>query len=151
MRSTPHPALYPQLITPFACAQWECLCRRSWTTAAARSRTVNLFVDDLEEVINTSKTRTDGARAQLETWDESASTAYKERLRKNLQYIIEHKERWSIMHHVRSRLSHLARLACHLLAATLVRRPKVLTTSSPWCSKRPDPASHRGSSRGHAW
>ena len=44
------------------------------------------------------------------------------------------------MRHVRSRLSHLARLACHLLAATLVRRPKVLTTSSPWFSKRPDPA-----------
>ena len=77
---------------------------------------MNLFVDDLEEVINTSKTRTDGARAQLETWDESASTAYQERLRKNLQYIIEHKERWTIMRHVRSRLSHLARLACHLLA-----------------------------------
>ena len=99
MRSTTHTALYPQLITPFACAQWECLCRRSWTTAAARSRTVNLFVDDLEEVINTSTTRTDGARAQLETWDESASTAYKERLRKNLQYIIEHKERWTIIAH----------------------------------------------------
>ena len=60
-------------------------------------RNVNLLEDDLEEVINTSKTRTDGARAQLETWDESASTAYKERLRKNLQYIIEHKERWTII------------------------------------------------------
>ena len=68
----------------------------------ADHRTVNLFVDDLEEVVHT---RTDGARAQLETWDESASTAYKERLRKNLQYIIEHKERWTIMRHVRSRLS----------------------------------------------
>ena len=62
-------------------------------------RNVNLLEDDLEEVINTSKTRTDGARAQLETWDESASTAYKERLRKNLQYIIEHKERWTIIAH----------------------------------------------------
>ena len=155
MRSTRHPALYPQLITPFACAQWECLCRRSWTTAAARSRTVNLFVDlvvdDLEEVINTSKTRTDGARALQDSWNGEASTECKARLQRNLKYIIEHKEHWSIMHHVRSRLSHLARLACHLLAATLVRRPKVLTTSSPWCSKRPDPASHRGSSRGHAW
>ena len=39
VRSTPHPALYPQLITTFACAQWECLCRRSWTMTAARSAT----------------------------------------------------------------------------------------------------------------
>ena len=40
LNATPCPLrLYPQLITPFACAQWECLCRRSWTRAAARSGT----------------------------------------------------------------------------------------------------------------
>ena len=74
---------------------------------------MNLLEDDLEEVINTSTTRTDGARPKLETLAavRAECTASKERLLKNLRYIIAHKERWSIMRHVRSRVSHLARLA----------------------------------------
>ena len=74
---------------------------------------MSLLEDDLEEVINTSTTRTDGARPELETFAavRAECTASKERLLKNLRYIIAHKERWSIMRHVRSRVSHLARLA----------------------------------------
>ena len=41
----------------------------------------------------------------------AACAVQKERLEKNLRYIIANKERWSIMFHVRSSLSHLARLA----------------------------------------
>ena len=40
LNATHCPALYPQLIIPFACAQWECVWRRSWTRTATRSRTI---------------------------------------------------------------------------------------------------------------
>ena len=104
-------------------------------------RYASLLEDDLEEVINTSTTRTDGARPKLETLAavRAECAASKERLLKNLRYIIAHKERWSIMFHVRSSLSHLARLAFTRLLRRLCADGKRYALRAPGAQSVPIP------------